>query len=164
MPFKTMVILCSLSQSLLFPFIHLLHQILTSSVSINRQGRAFLKALDTFGNYCQRPVCSLGVSQHYASIQITNLRYLSSIGRRSCERIIEEKIPLLAQVVWFHMLDFQISAEVSQSIELRNYFFLENYVTSERAVSHNVFYYQPLPITRYHISLYMLIIILNKYH
>ena len=27
------------------------------------------------------------------------------------------------------------------------YFFLENYVTSEGAVSHNVLYYQPLPIT-----------------
>ena len=28
------------------------------------------------------------------------------------------------------------------------YFFLKNYVTSEGAVSHNVLYYQPLPITR----------------
>ena len=32
---------------------------------------------------------------------------------------------------------------------VENYFFLENYVTSEGAVSHNVLYYQPLPITRY---------------
>ena len=29
---------------------------------------------------------------------------------------------------------------------MENYFFLENYVTSEGAVSHNVLYYQPLPI------------------
>ena len=31
---------------------------------------------------------------------------------------------------------------------MENYFFLKNYVTSEGAVSHNVLYYQPLPITR----------------
>ena len=31
---------------------------------------------------------------------------------------------------------------------LENYFFLENYITSEGAVSHNGLYYQPLPITR----------------
>ena len=46
------------------------------------------------------------------------------------------------------MLGFEISnskLEVSKSNS--NYFFLENYVTSERAVSHNVLYYQPLPIT-----------------
>ena len=30
---------------------------------------------------------------------------------------------------------------------VENYFFLENYVTSEGAVSHNVLYHQPLPIT-----------------
>ena len=34
---------------------------------------------------------------------------------------------------------------------VENYFFLENYVTSERAVSHNVLYHQPLPITRYQV-------------
>ena len=32
-----------------------------------------------------------------------------------------------------------------------NYFFLENYVTSEGAVSHKVLYYQPLPITCYQV-------------
>ena len=31
---------------------------------------------------------------------------------------------------------------------VENYFFLEIYATSERAVSHNVLYYQPLPFTR----------------
>ena len=30
---------------------------------------------------------------------------------------------------------------------MENYFFLENYITSEGGVSHNVLYYQPLPIT-----------------
>ena len=33
-----------------------------------------------------------------------------------------------------------------------NDFFLEDYVTSEGAVFHNVLYYQPLPITRYQVS------------
>ena len=32
---------------------------------------------------------------------------------------------------------------------MENYFFLENYIISEEAVSHNVLYYQPLPIARY---------------
>ena len=32
---------------------------------------------------------------------------------------------------------------------MENYFFLENYGTSEGAVSHNVLYHQPLPITRH---------------
>ena len=34
---------------------------------------------------------------------------------------------------------------------VENHFFLENYVTSEGAVSHNVSYYQPLPITRHQV-------------
>ena len=37
---------------------------------------------------------------------------------------------------------------------MENYFFLENYVTSEEAVSHYVLYYQPLPITRYQVRFY----------
>ena len=37
---------------------------------------------------------------------------------------------------------------------MENYFFLENYITSEEAVSHNVFYYQPLPISRYQVRFY----------
>ena len=48
------------------------------------------------------------------------------------------------------MLDFETSnskLEVSKSNSWENYFFLRNFVTSAGAVSHNVFYYQPLPIT-----------------
>ena len=30
---------------------------------------------------------------------------------------------------------------------MENYFFLKNYATSEEAVSHDVLYHQPLPIT-----------------
>ena len=37
---------------------------------------------------------------------------------------------------------------------VENYFFLENYVTSEGAVSHNVSYHQPLAITRYQEGFY----------
>ena len=37
---------------------------------------------------------------------------------------------------------------------VENYFFLENYGTSEGAVSHNVLYHQPLPITRYQVRFY----------
>ena len=37
---------------------------------------------------------------------------------------------------------------------MENYFFLENYVTSETAVSHNVLYYQQLSIDRYQAILY----------
>ena len=55
------------------------------------------------------------------------------------------------------MLDFGKSnsnSEVSKSntnIFVENYFFFENYVTSEGAVSHNVLYYQQLLITRYQV-------------
>ena len=37
---------------------------------------------------------------------------------------------------------------------MENYFFLENYFTSEGAVSHNVLYHQQLPITRYQVRFY----------
>ena len=37
---------------------------------------------------------------------------------------------------------------------VKNDFFLENYITSEGAVSHNVLYYQPLPITSYLVRFY----------
>ena len=37
---------------------------------------------------------------------------------------------------------------------MENYFFLENYITSEGAISHSVLCYQPLPITRYQLSFY----------
>ena len=37
---------------------------------------------------------------------------------------------------------------------MENYFFLENYVTSEGAVSYNVLYYQQLSIARYQVRLY----------
>ena len=58
---------------------------------------------------------------------------------------MEEKTPLSHnKVVSFQMLDFGTSksnSEVSKSNLnnlVENYFFLENYVTSEGAISHNV--------------------------
>ena len=60
--------------------------------------------------------------------------------------------------MWFQI--FEISknnSEVSKSnsnILVENYFFHENYVTSEGAVSHNVVNYQPLSIARYQVSFF----------
>ena len=69
---------------------------------------------------------------------------------------MKEKTPLSHEVVlsdaWFRDLKFW-----SWGLEIKymeNYFFLENYITSEGAVSHNVLYYQPLPITRYNLKPY----------
>ena len=49
------------------------------------------------------------------------------------------------------MVDFETSSSITWGLEIKfveNYFFLQNYGTSEGAVSHNVLYHQPLPITR----------------
>ena len=58
------------------------------------------------------------------------------------------------------MLDFEIWGLKIKLVE--NYFFVENYVTSEGAVSHSVLYYQELPllVTKWG---FMLIIILSNY-
>ena len=70
------------------------------------------------------------------------------------------KNALVAQVVCFQMPDFETSkynSEVSKSnsnILVRNYFFPENYLTSEGAVSQNVLYYQQLSVARYKVSFY----------
>ena len=64
---------------------------------------------------------------------------------------MKEKTPLAHEVVCFQMLDFETSnskSEVSKS----NDFFLENYVTSEGAVSHNVLYITA--ITHYQVRFY----------
>ena len=91
---------------------------------------------------------------------------LSSIGLRSCEITMKEKTPLSHKVMCFKMLDFETSnskLEVSKSNSWKITSFSKTiYVTSEGAVSHNVLYYQPLPITRYQVR-FMLIIILSNY-
>ena len=67
------------------------------------------------------------------------------------------KTPLSHEVVCVQMLDFETSHSKSRGLEIKfveNYFFLENYITLEGAVSHNVLYCQPLPIIRYQVRLY----------
>ena len=54
------------------------------------------------------------------------------------------------------MLDFETSSAKSE-VSKSNWWkitLLKNYVTSEGAVSHNVFYYRPLPITCYQVRFY----------
>ena len=108
-----------------------------------------LKTLDTIGN-CQRPVFSLGVFQH---MHINN-KHVKIWAQSVVEvwDINERKNTLVTQScvlsdAWFRDLKFWIWGLKIKFVE--NYFFRENYVTSEGAVSHNVLYYQPLPITRY---------------
>ena len=48
---------------------------------------------------------------------------------------------------WFRDLKFLIWGLKIKFLE--NYFFLKDYFASEGDVSHNVLYYQPLPITRH---------------
>ena len=67
------------------------------------------------------------------------------------------KTPLSNEVGCFQMLDFETSkynSEVSKSNSWKITSFLKNYVTSEGAISHNVLYYQQLPITRYKVRFY----------
>ena len=117
-----------------------------------------VKTVDTIGN-CQSLVFTVGVSQHMHNI--TNLWILSSIDRRICEILMKEKTPL-SHNGHTKLRAFRCLISTPQILNLRsrnqirreNYFFLENYVTSEGAVSHNVLYYQPLPITRYQLRFY----------
>ena len=66
---------------------------------------------------------------------------------------MKEKAPLSHKVVSFQMLDFE-TLSPNSGLEIKfmeKYFFLKNYVTLEVAVSHNVLYNQPLPITHYQV-------------
>ena len=110
--------------------------------------------MDTIG-YCQRPVFSLAVSQHMH--KITNLWKfeldwsLELLDKWKKKNIFVTRSCVLSDG-WFRDLKFLI-----WGLEIKfvaNYFFLENYATSEGAVSHNVLYYQPLPITRYQVRFY----------
>ena len=82
-----------------------------------------------------------------------------------------EKIPsrtMVTRIVMcFKLLDFETSnskSEVSKSNSWEiNYFLFEKYVTSEGAISHNVLYYQTLPITRITKKGFLIIISLGTY-
>ena len=73
---------------------------------------------------------------------------------------MEETTPLSHEVVCFQMLVFWTSNSNSgvlksnSNILVENYFFFENFVTSEGGVSLNVLYYQKLSIACYQVSFY----------
>ena len=86
---------------------------------------------------------------------------MSSIGRWNCKILMKEKNTLVTQrcvlsAAWFRDLKFLIWGLKIKFIE--NYFFLENYDTSEGTISHSFLYYQQLPITHYQERFYA-----NKY-
>ena len=77
--------------------------------------RAFIKGS---GHYrcCQRLAFTVGVSQHMH--KMLNCENLSSIGHRTCEIIMKQKIPLSHEVVCVSIVDFKTSkynSEVSKS-------------------------------------------------
>ena len=53
----------------------------------------------------------------------------------------EKKTPLSQEVVCFQMLDFETSNSKLEVSKSNSWKIIENYVTSEGAVSHNVLYY-----------------------
>ena len=57
--------------------------------------------------------------------------------------------PVLHKFVCFQMHNKKVSCLKSFNIWVRNNPFLSNYVTSEEAVSHNMFYYQQLSVARW---------------
>ena len=87
-------------------------------------------------------------SQHDHKKYFKNVKTGAQFGHRSCEIVMKEKTPLTHDIVCFQMLDFETSKFLFKFVE--NSFFLENYVTSEGAVTHNVIYsinLSPLLIT-----------------
>ena len=62
---------------------------------------------------------------------------------------MEEKNTLSHEVVCFQMLDFDTSKSNSEVSKSNSNIVVENYITSEGSVSHNVLYYQqPLLVTK----------------
>ena len=112
-----------------------------------------LKTLDTIGNR-QRPVFSRGGSQHMH--KVTN-QWKFELNRSSKLQDNNERKNTL---VIHEAVCFQIWGLEIKFVE--NYFFLENYVTSEGAVSHNVLYHQQLSIACNQVS-FMPNIIFSNY-
>ena len=84
---------------------------------------------------------------------------LSSIGRRSWEIIMKAKTPLSHEVLcfqmrWINSRPQNLILRSRNQIRRENYFFLENYVTSEGAVSHNVLYINLSPLIKYQVRFY----------
>ena len=100
------------------------------------------KDMDTIGNR-QTLVCTVGVSQHMHKIlnmwkfeldRLSKLRDINERKKYSCRTMVTRS---------YVLSDALFRVEIKF---IGNNFFLENYVTL--AVSHNVLYYQLLPITR----------------
>ena len=112
-----------------------------------------LKAMDTIGN-CQKLAFTVGISQHMQ--KITNL-WNFELNRSTKLRDNNERRKNLVTRSWvrldgwFRDLKFYIWGLEIKFVE--NYFFLENYGTSEEAVC-NVLCYQPLLITRHKVRFY----------
>ena len=74
-----------------------------------------------------------------------------SIGYQSCKRIMKEKKYPCCNLCGFRRLNMGLDLK-SSNIWVRSDLFLKNYVTSERAVSHNVYKTinkPPLLVTKY---------------
>ena len=73
-------------------------------------------------------------------IQTKNCEHFDSICHLSCKKIIKEKSPLLHKFVCFHQMpNKRLQAWSLSTFQWEFTSFLKNYVTSEGAVSHNVF-------------------------
>ena len=102
------------------------HYVSAQLPEMQHQSTIQLKGTDTFGN-CQRPVFSLGVSQHkYKNLWKFGLNWSSNF-----EKIIKEKTPLLHKFVCFQMPEQDFRPEVFLGYKVWNYLFLKNCVTSE---------------------------------
>ena len=110
------------------------------------------RTLDTVGNNIVKEQSFHLVYLNIIMHKITNLWtfWAQYFGCQSCEIIKKEKSPLSHEVVCFQMLDFETSKSKIWGLEIKcvkNYFFLENYVTSpEGAVPHIVLYHQQLSL------------------
>ena len=106
-----------------------------------------LKTLDTIGN-CQRPVFSLCVSQPMHTI--TNLCKFEpdwSSEKKNCHT----KMCAFRCLIWRpQILNLRSRNQISEKILLS----WKLDFTSKGAVSHNVLYHQPLPITCYQVRFY----------
>ena len=65
---------------------------------------------------------------------------------------LSHKLVVCFQMPWTRDLSWGL--KIKSNIWVRSYFFLENYVTSEEGVSHNVLYDQQLSIVRNQVSFY----------
>ena len=105
------------------------------------------KALDTFGNIVK--------DSHLVYLKcITKCENLNSIGRRNCERIIEEKRHCHKRCVLSDALNSIPQLRSRNQLK----YFSEKLLFSqklrysiERVVSHNVLFYQQLSIARYRV-------------